>query len=92
MLSSEDLSAFTVVQLKEKLRTAGLPVSGRKAELIERLSNAQSDGSTTPVVVDSTPTSSSAATASPASTFAAFALGGSAAASFPPIQIEACKS
>ena len=33
-----DLSMLTVVQLKDKLRTAGLPVSGRKAELIERLS------------------------------------------------------
>ena len=31
------LSGCTVIQLKEKLRAAGLPVSGRKAELIERL-------------------------------------------------------
>ena len=36
----EDLSTCTVVQLKEKLREAGLPVSGRKAELIERLAGA----------------------------------------------------
>ena len=40
MLSSDDLSSYTVVQLKDKLRAAGLPVSGRKAELIERLNNA----------------------------------------------------
>ena len=40
MLASEDLSKFTVVQLKEKLRAAGLPVSGRKAELIERVMTA----------------------------------------------------
>ena len=31
------LGGCTVIQLKEKLREAGLPVSGRKAELIERL-------------------------------------------------------
>lgn len=36
---NELLSSFTVVELKEKLREAGLPVSGRKAELIERLQN-----------------------------------------------------
>ena len=33
----EELSKCTVVQLKAKLREAGLPVSGRKAELVERL-------------------------------------------------------
>ena len=32
-----DLGALTVVELKERLRSKGLPVSGRKAELIERL-------------------------------------------------------
>jgi hypothetical protein len=37
--SFSDLSTLTVVVLKEKLRTAGLPVSGKKAELIERLMN-----------------------------------------------------
>jgi len=37
-LEDEDLSRFTVVQLKDQLRFAGLPVSGRKAELIARLS------------------------------------------------------
>jgi hypothetical protein len=36
---SSDLSTLTVVVLKEKLRKAGLPVSGRKAELVERLIN-----------------------------------------------------
>ena len=40
MLSDDDLSAFTVPQLKEKLRAAQLPVSGRKAELIARLRGA----------------------------------------------------
>lgn len=34
-----DLTSLTVPELKEKLREAGLPVSGRKAELIERLTN-----------------------------------------------------
>ena len=33
----QELSALTVVVLKEKLRNAGLPVSGKKAELIARL-------------------------------------------------------
>eukprot|EP00966_Prymnesium_polylepis_P162915 3765254-Prymnesium_polylepis.1 len=37
LLCSENLSRYTVMQLKEKLRDAGLPVSGRKAELIARL-------------------------------------------------------
>jgi hypothetical protein len=35
---AEDLSSLTVPQLKAKLKEAGLPVSGVKAELIERLS------------------------------------------------------
>jgi len=35
--SREDLMALTVPVLKEKLRESGKPVSGRKAELIERL-------------------------------------------------------
>ena len=33
-----ELSSLTVAQLKEKLRAANLPVSGKKAELIARLS------------------------------------------------------
>ena len=33
------LDGLTIVQLKEKLRAAGLPVSGKKQELIERLSS-----------------------------------------------------
>lgn len=33
------LESFTVPELKEKLKAAGLPVSGRKAELIERLTS-----------------------------------------------------
>lgn len=32
-----DLNSFTVPQLKDKLREAGLPVSGRKSELVARL-------------------------------------------------------
>ena len=36
-ISIESLNSLTVPQLKEKLRDVGLPVSGRKAELIERL-------------------------------------------------------
>lgn len=36
-LSEEELSKVTIPVLKEKLRDAGLPVSGKKAELIARL-------------------------------------------------------
>ena len=36
-ISEEELSQCTVPVLKEKLRDAGLPVSGKKSELIERL-------------------------------------------------------
>ena len=35
--SEEELSKLTVPVLKEKLKEAGLPVSGKKAELISRL-------------------------------------------------------
>tara|TARA_A100001037_G_scaffold275984_1_gene274936 strand:- start:86 stop:1015 length:930 start_codon:yes stop_codon:yes gene_type:complete len=35
---SEDLSSLTVAELKERLKAAGKPVSGKKAELIARLS------------------------------------------------------
>ncbi len=38
-LDEADLSSMTVPQLKELLKEKGLPVSGRKAELIERLTN-----------------------------------------------------
>lgn len=38
---ASDLSKLTVVQLKDRLREAGLPVSGKKSELIERLSLAE---------------------------------------------------
>jgi len=38
-MESEDLASLTVPELKIRLKEAGLPVSGRKAELIERLSS-----------------------------------------------------
>ena len=34
----EDLSKLSVADLKERLKAAGLPVSGKKADLIARLS------------------------------------------------------
>ncbi|DAC08406.1 MAG TPA: hypothetical protein D7I09_07840, partial [Candidatus Poseidoniales archaeon] len=34
---SEDLTVLNVAELKERLREQGLPVSGRKQELLERL-------------------------------------------------------
>lgn len=36
----QDWASMTVVALKDELRTRGLRVSGRKAELVERLSQA----------------------------------------------------
>lgn len=36
--ASEDLSSLTVAVLKERLKEAGLPVSGKKADLVARLS------------------------------------------------------
>jgi hypothetical protein len=35
--TESQLLALTIIVLKEKLRNAGLPVSGKKAELVERL-------------------------------------------------------
>ena len=35
--TQKDFSKFSVDELKSKLKEAGLPVSGKKAELIERL-------------------------------------------------------
>lgn len=37
LLTEEELSKFTIPILKEKLRDAGLPVSGKKSELVARL-------------------------------------------------------
>jgi len=37
------LSTLTVPELKERLREAGLPVSGKKSELIAHLVNASSE-------------------------------------------------
>lgn len=36
-LNADSLSSLTVVELKGKLREAGLPVSGKKSELVDRL-------------------------------------------------------
>ena len=36
--SVEDLSSLSVAQLKERCKAAGLPVGGKKADLIARLS------------------------------------------------------
>lgn len=44
--TSEDLSELSLVELKTKLRTSGLPVSGSKKELIERLTTAAEPQST----------------------------------------------
>lgn len=41
MTASEDLSTLTKVQLQERLEKSGLPTSGNKPELIDRILNAQ---------------------------------------------------
>ena len=84
MSSQEDLSKRTVVQLKEQLRAAGLPVSGRKAELIERLLSADA----APVAAPSVPLASVASTSG---TVVPTNIARSSNA-YPPIAIEACKS
>ena len=38
--ADEDLSKLTVAELKQRCTDAGLATSGKKADLIERLSNA----------------------------------------------------
>ena len=48
---AEDYEGMTVAQLKALLKEQGLPVSGKKADLIERLSGAQEE-STEPEEVD----------------------------------------
>ena len=44
---AEDYEGMTVAELKALLKEQGLPVSGKKADLIERLSGAQEEGSRT---------------------------------------------
>ena len=39
--AAEDFGSLTVVELKALLRERGLPVSGRKAELVARLEGGQ---------------------------------------------------
>ena len=50
-VSSGDYEAMTVAELKDALRAKGLPVSGRKAELVERLlaTNLAGNSSTTSI-------------------------------------------
>ena len=43
--TQEDFSKFSVDELKSKLKEAGLPVSGKKAELVERLESSTSEKS-----------------------------------------------
>ena len=37
----QELEKMTIIELKDKLRAMDLPVSGRKAELIDRIRNAR---------------------------------------------------
>ena len=41
--TQEDFSKYSVDELKSKLKEAGLPVSGKKADLIDRLNSSESD-------------------------------------------------
>lgn len=80
--SDADLSKLTVVQLKERLRAAGLPLSGRKAELIARLSETASAPAA--ALVQAAPV--------PAANLLSGLLETGATAVLPLIEIEACKS
>ena len=51
--TQEDFSKFSVDELKSKLKEAGLPVSGKKAELVERLESSTSEKSDEDSVDDS---------------------------------------
>lgn len=51
-LTLEDVSSMTVVQLKQQLRLRGLKVTGRKRELIDRLSSACASPYRSPVDVE----------------------------------------
>ena len=79
------LNSLTVVQLKEKLREAGLKVGGRKAELIERLAAGVAP---TPASQPPPPTKAQNTIPFTAIPFS----GGATTPSFPPIAVEACKS
>ncbi|DAC48438.1 MAG TPA: hypothetical protein HA340_06950 [Candidatus Thalassarchaeaceae archaeon] len=63
-----DYHSMTVAQLKEQLKAAGLPVSGKKAELIERLTDKPSTTAPEPepVPVEDQPTPPPASTELPA--------------------------
>ena len=58
--SEEDLGQLTVPLLKERCRAAGLKVSGRKAELVERLLGSDEQEDSEPVAEAKATTSSSA--------------------------------
>ena len=42
-MDEDELSAMTVVKLKERLKELGLPISGKKADLIERLLESETE-------------------------------------------------
>jgi hypothetical protein len=48
-LSSTVFESFTVIELKEKLRSAGLAMSGRKSDLILRLQILEANQASTPI-------------------------------------------
>jgi len=85
--SVNELSGCTVVELKAKLRSQGLPVSGRKADLITRLSDSPQSAVRAPAAPS--PVMAQGAPVLPSG----FGLpGGAMAAEFPTIEIEACRS
>ena len=62
--SEEELAALTVVELKERLRELGRPVSGKKVDLIARVRGEAAEGGPTarsrsPAAADPPPSSSS---------------------------------
>ena len=78
--TADELASLTVPMLKQRLRDAGLPVSGRKAELVDRLAS----GAAAPPAA--------AAAAPAAAPPAAAAAAAAATISGPAVVILACKS
>ena len=64
----ERLSTLTVVKLKELLRAQGLPVSGKKAALIDRLLSAPPDAAVMPAAASPSSSSSSSSSSRTAPT------------------------
>ena len=51
-MDEDELSAMTVVELKAQLKELGLPISGKKADLIARLLESEADEDEAVLILD----------------------------------------